>query len=136
VLDDDVVDASLLLLPEIGLIEWTDPRFRQTLSAIEAEERSGNFLLRAAEEAEPGSRQNAYAECSFWWANALARSGQAEKAREIFEYALRVRNSLGLLAERIDPRSGALWGNFPHTAAMVGIIGSATRLSRSWEGAV
>jgi GH15 family glucan-1,4-alpha-glucosidase len=136
VLDDDVLDASLLLLPEIGFIDWTDPRFRQTLSAIEAEERSGNFLLRASEDAAAGSNQNAYAACSFWWANALARSGQADRGREILEHALRACNSLGLLAERIDPRSAALWGNFPHTAAMVGIIGSATRLSRPWEGAI
>jgi GH15 family glucan-1,4-alpha-glucosidase len=136
VLDDDVLDASLLLLPEIGFVDWTDPRFRQTLSAIEAAERSGNFLLRASEDHAAGTKQNAYAACSFWWANALSRSGQIDKGREVFEHALRACNSLGLLAERIDPKSVALWGNFPHTAAMVGIIGSATRLSRPWEEAI
>jgi hypothetical protein len=65
-----------------------------------------------------------------------AHERAARAGREIFEHALRACNSLGLLSERIDPQSIALWGNFPHTAAMVGIIGSAARLSRPWEGAI
>jgi GH15 family glucan-1,4-alpha-glucosidase len=45
------------------------------------------------------------------------------------------RNSAGLLSEDLDPATGELWGNFPQTYSMVGIINAATRLSRDWEEA-
>jgi hypothetical protein len=43
------------------------------------------------------------------------------------------RNSFGLLSEDIHPESGALWGNFPQTYSMAGIVNVATRLSERWE---
>jgi GH15 family glucan-1,4-alpha-glucosidase len=74
--------------------------------------------------------------CTFWYINALAAIGRRQEARELFEDLLSRRNSLGLLSEDIDPRSGELWGNFPQTYSMVGIVDCALRLSRSWEEAL
>ncbi len=62
--------------------------------------------------------------------------GQLAEARELFGRLLSRRNSVGLLSEDIDPVTGELWGNFPQTYSMVGIIVSALRLSRQWEEVV
>lgn len=131
-LDEHVVDASLLLLPELGIVEWRDPRFQKTLAVVERELTAGSLLTRHRHDAAEGPA-NAFTVCSFWWANALAESGRVQEARAIFERLLDARNPLGLLAEQIDSRTGALWGNFPHTSSMVGLITTASRLSRRWE---
>ena len=74
--------------------------------------------------------------CSFWRVDALARIGRREQARESFEALLADRNAVGLLSEDMDPRTGELWGNFPQTYSMVGIINGAVRLSAPWDTAV
>jgi Glycosyl hydrolases family 15/Domain of unknown function (DUF5911) len=135
-LDGDVVDASLLLLPELGILGWRDPRFLSTLKVIERDLRVGDFLVRYRHPDDFGETTNAFTVCSFWWANALAGTGQTDAARALFEKLLKVRNCVGLLSEHVDPRSGALWGNFPQTYSMVGIITTAMRLSRRWEDEV
>jgi Glycosyl hydrolases family 15/Domain of unknown function (DUF5911) len=134
--DADVVDASLLLLPELGILGWKDPRFLATLQAIEQQLRVGDFLLRYRHPDDFGDTVNAFTVCSFWWANALAGIGRVEAARELFGKLLAVRNSVGLLSEHVDPATGTLWGNFPQTYSMVGIITTAARLSRRWEDEV
>jgi len=75
----------------------------------------------------------AFTACTFWYIDALARAGEIDEARELFEALVAARNPLGLLSEDIDPTTGELWGNFPQTYSMVGIINGATRLSRRWE---
>jgi pentatricopeptide repeat protein len=82
---------------------------------------------------EPG---NAFNICTFWYIDALAATGRIDEARELFEKMLDCRNHLGLLSEDLDPHTGELWGNFPQTYSMVGIINAARRLSRSWEEAL
>ena len=134
--DDVVIDASLLLLPELGILEWRDPRFIRTLQTIERELRVGDFLLRYRHPDDFGTCTNAFTVCSFWWANALAGTGQLEAARQLFGKLLAVRNCVGLLSEHVDPTTGALWGNFPQTYSMVGIITTGMRLSRRWEDEV
>jgi GH15 family glucan-1,4-alpha-glucosidase len=74
--------------------------------------------------------------CAFWFVNALAAIGRKDEARELFGKLLSRRNSFGLLSEDIAPLTGELWGNFPQTYSMVGIIISALRLSRAWEEVV
>ena len=135
-LDGSVIDASLLLLPEIGIVGWRDPRFISTLQTIERELRAGDFLLRYRHPDDFGETVNAFTVCSFWWANALAGTGRMDAARALFEKLLSVRNCVGLLSEHVDPVRGALWGNFPQTYSMVGIITTATRLSKRWEDEV
>jgi GH15 family glucan-1,4-alpha-glucosidase len=74
--------------------------------------------------------------CAFWRIDALARIGRKDQAREIFEALLAARNPLGLLSEDTHPRTGEMWGNFPQTYSMVGIINAATRLSARWESRI
>ncbi|MCC7199202.1 MAG: glycoside hydrolase family 15 protein [Gammaproteobacteria bacterium] len=135
-LDEKVLDASLLLLPEIGLVEWSDPRFRSTLAALERELVVDGFMMRYRHADDFGKPRNAFISCSFWWANALAATGRTAEARALFERLLAARNEVGLLSEHLDPRTKELWGNFPQTYSMVGIITTAMRLSSRWENAL
>ncbi|MEX2450409.1 MAG: glycoside hydrolase family 15 protein [Rhodospirillales bacterium] len=130
------LDASLLLLHEFGFIDAMDPRFIGTVEAVEKHLRRGNFLFRYTVDDDFGTPQNAFNVCTFWYIDALAAIGRTEEARELFEHMLANRNHLGLLSEDIDPSTGELWGNFPQTYSMVGLINAAMRLSRSWEEAL
>ncbi len=130
---DRDIDSTALLLPELGLLPATDPRFLKTLDRIEQELCIGDLLFRYKHEDDFGTPENAFTICAFWYVNALAAAGRVEEARERFTRLLERRNPLGLLSEDVSPTTGELWGNFPQTYSMVGVIGSALRLSRSWE---
>lgn len=131
----DRLDASLLLLAELQFLPASDPRFASTVRAIEQRLRRGDFLLRYDEPDDLGTPQTAFLVCTQWWVLALAALGETDRARAIFEKVLAIRNPLGLLSEDVDPASGELWGNFPQTYSMVGLIQCAIRLSRPWEDA-
>ena len=127
------VDASLLLMPEVGFIDPNDRRFRRTLKTVERELRRGNHLMRYATSDDFGEPVNSFIICTFWYVECLAALGRNEEAREIYEDVLSHGNHLGLLSEDLDVETGELWGNFPQTYSLVGQINSAIRLSRSWE---
>ncbi|MCC7463348.1 MAG: glycoside hydrolase family 15 protein [Gammaproteobacteria bacterium] len=135
-LGGEELDASLLLLPELGLLSATDARFRSTLALIGRELRDGDLLFRYRHADDFGRPAAAFTVCAFWYVNALAAAGERAAAREQFTRLLQHRNPLGLLSEDIDPSTGLAWGNFPQTYSMVGVISSALRLSRSWEDAL
>jgi GH15 family glucan-1,4-alpha-glucosidase len=127
------LDASVLLLPETGVIEPNDPRFVQTVTAIERELLWGNHVMRYANEDDFGMPEAAFLTCRFWLIDAWWWLGRREEARDLFVDALGYRNRYGLLAEDIHPQTGQLWGNFPQTYSMAGLILTAMRLSRTWE---
>jgi GH15 family glucan-1,4-alpha-glucosidase len=127
------LDASLLLMPEIGFLPAQDPRFLSTLAACEAHLRFGNHLYRYRAPDDFGEPETAFTACTFWLIDALTRVGRKEDARAIFADVLKHRNHLGLLPEGLHVESGELWGNFPQTYSMVGLINAAMRLSRRWE---
>jgi GH15 family glucan-1,4-alpha-glucosidase len=129
----DSLDASLLLMVEVGFLPPGDPRFLTTLEAIGSTLRRGNHLYRYAAADDLGEPETAFNICTFWYIDALAKTGRNEEARELFEEILAMRNHLGLLSEDLDIESGELWGNYPQTYSLVGIINVAMRLSRRWE---
>lgn len=129
----EALDASVLLLPEAGVIEPNDPRFAQTVAAIERELLRGRHVMRYANEDDFGMPEVAFLTCRFWLIDAWWWLGRREEARDLFVDALGYRNRYGLLAEDIHPHNGQLWGNFPQTYSMAGLILTAMRLSRSWE---
>lgn len=129
------VDASLLLLHEIGFVEKTDRRFADTVSAVERALRRGDHMLRYGASDDLATPETAFNICTFWYIEALAALGRTEEARALFENMLSRRNHVGLLSEDLHPKTGELWGNFPQTYSMVGLINAALRLSKSWEDA-
>jgi len=123
------------LLHELDYLRADDPRFAGTVAAIERELKRGDFIFRYARPDDFGEPQTAFLVCSFWYVDALAALGRRDEARALFEKLLACRTSLGLLSEDLDPATRTLWGNFPQTYSMVGLINSAVRLSKSWEEA-
>ncbi len=130
------LDASVLLMAEVGFISPRDPRFVSTVEVLEKTLAQGPHMKRYEAADDFGLPQTAFNICAFWRLDALARIGRRDEAREIFESLLACRNHLGLLSEDTDPATGELWGNFPQTYSMVGIINGAVRLSRPWEAVV
>jgi GH15 family glucan-1,4-alpha-glucosidase len=135
VLDGDGLDASLLLLAELGFLAADDPRFAATVAAVERELRRGDFVFRYSGPDDFGLPQNAFVVCTYWYIDALAALGRRDEARALFENLLECRTRHGLLAEHVDPLTREPWGNFPQTYSMVGLIKSATRLSIPWQRA-
>ncbi len=129
------MDASLLCLLEIGFLKADDPRFLGTLAQVEKQLKHDHFLHRYAAPDDFGAPEVAFNVCTFWYIDALAAVGRREEARELFETMLAARNPLGLLSEDMATDSRELWGNFPQTYSMVGLISSAMKLSKTWEEA-
>lgn len=134
-LDGSEVDASVLLLHELGIVSADDERFVATVDTIGKRLRRNGHVMRYEAPDDFGAPQVAFTICTFWYVDALAAIGRREEARQLFEELLARRNHVGLLSEDIDPETGALWGNFPQTYSMVGIIVAAMRLSKGWESA-
>ncbi len=126
------LDASLLLMPEIGIVPANDPRFLSTLARCEEHLRFGNHLYRYRAPDDFGEPETAFTACTFWLIDALVRVGRHDDALDVFTDVLGHRNHLGLLSEGMHLDSGELWGNFPQTYSMVGLINAAKSLSRNW----
>ncbi|HSN69996.1 MAG TPA: glycoside hydrolase family 15 protein [Steroidobacteraceae bacterium] len=130
------VDASLLLLVDLGFLAPDDPRFAGTVALIGERLVHNGYVFRYRTADDFGRPENAFTICTFWYINALVSLGRRQEACALFDRMLSRRNALGLLSEDLDPLTGELWGNFPQTYSLVGIINSAMRLSRSWEEAL
>lgn len=128
------LDASLLLLAEVGFLTADDPRFRATVEAVERDLLRDGFLLRydtgAADDGLPPG-EGAFLACSFWLVDAWLMIGRHEDAQALFERLIAVRNDLGLLAEEFDPRANRLCGNYPQAFSHIGLINAAFNLSRA-----
>jgi GH15 family glucan-1,4-alpha-glucosidase len=130
------LDASLLLMNELGFLAANDPRFVSTVQALERALRHDKYIYRYNAADDFGRPETAFNVCTFWYINALATIGRRDEARELFENMLARRTSSGLLSEDLHAGTLELWGNFPQTYSLVGIINSAMRLSRPWEDAL
>jgi GH15 family glucan-1,4-alpha-glucosidase len=134
-LDHDDLDASVLLLPELGLLPATDERFVRTCDIIGRELNRNGFIMRYTADDDFGAPETAFLVCQFWYIDALAALGRKDEARQLFADVLARRNAFGLLSEDIHPTTGQLWGNLPQTYSMAGIVNSGRILSRSWQDA-
>lgn len=129
----DDLDASVIQLLELRFLSPDDPRFQGTLAAVEEGLRRGSHMLRYATEDDFGLPETAFNVCTFWLIEALHFTGRSDEARALFEEMLSRRTAAGLLSEDIDPASGELWGNYPQTYSLVGMINCAVLLSKPWS---
>jgi GH15 family glucan-1,4-alpha-glucosidase len=127
------LDASVLLMAEVNFIDPNDARFISTVAALEKSLCDGPYMRRYEAPDDFGKPETAFNICTFWRIDALARIGRKAEAREIFDVMLKSRNPLGLLSEDTHPLTGEMWGNFPQTYSMVGLINAAVRLSARWD---
>ncbi len=126
------LDASLLLIPQVGFLPPDDPRVRGTIAAIERELIIDGLVLRYSTEsgvdALPAG-EGAFLPCSFWLADCYALTGRRAQAEALFERLLSLRNDVGLFAEEYDPRTGRMLGNFPQALTHMALVNTARLLS-------
>lgn len=129
VFDGEAPDASLLTLPLYGYVEGDEPRMRSTCARVRELLGEGELVYRylADDGLPPG--EGAFGICSFWAVECRAMGGDIAGATDAFERLLGHANDVGLLAEEIDPVTGAALGNLPQAFTHVGLIGAAFRLA-------
>ena len=114
----DDLDASVLALGTVGFLPAGDPRLIATIDRIEAgmsDDRGLLYRYRGADGFD--EPEGSFLLCTFWLAQALALTGETDRARVVLGRAVRYATDLGLLAEQVDPASGELLGNFPQASA-------------------
>ncbi len=126
------LDASLLLIPELGFLPAMDPRVHGTIAAIERHLVRDGLVLRydtgtSDDGLPPG--EGVFLACSFWLADAYVMCGRREEAERLFERLLGLRNDVGLLAEEYDTQLKRMTGNFPQAFSHLSLIGTAFNLS-------
>ncbi|RAK57536.1 glycoside hydrolase family 15 protein [Phenylobacterium deserti] len=131
--EGEELDASLLQLVDVRFVSPDDPRMAATMQAVEEGLRRGSFMLRYAIPDDFGTPKTAFNFCTFWLIEALHLSGRTDEARELFEEMLNRRTAAGLLSEDISFDGKELWGNYPQTYSLVGMINCAALLSKPWS---
>ncbi|MGH8178316.1 MAG: glycoside hydrolase family 15 protein [Steroidobacter sp.] len=125
------LDASLLLICELGFLPATDPRMLGTIQAIETHLLRDGLLLRydtsAADDGLPPG-EGVFLACSFWLADAYCMCGRMQEAEALFERLVALSNDVGLLAEEFDPTAGRQVGNFPQGFSHLSLINTAFNL--------
>ncbi|MEW2522019.1 glycoside hydrolase family 15 protein [Actinacidiphila alni] len=132
----EVLDASLLLMPEVGFVAPKEPRWLSTLDAMDGELVSDSLVYRYDPGASPdGLRgsEGTFSLCSFLYVGALARSGRLAPARYAFDKMLTYANHVGLFAEEIGP-TGEQLGNFPQAFTHLSLITAAMALDEELDG--
>jgi pentatricopeptide repeat protein len=128
--ETDVLDASLLYMPLVGFVSPEDPMWQSTLRAMDGELVSDSLVYRYDPSASPDGligSEGTFSICTFWYVDALARSGRLEEARLTFDKMLTYGNHLGLYSEEIGP-SGEQLGNFPQAFSHLSLITAAVNL--------
>ena len=127
------MDASALIMPLVKFISPTDPRMLSTLKRIKETLVSDSLVRRYEPGKGPGENltepEGTFSMCTFWYAEALARAGDAEEARWIFEKMMGYANHLGLFSEEIGP-GGQQLGNFPQAFTHLGLISAAWNIDK------
>jgi GH15 family glucan-1,4-alpha-glucosidase len=131
--DDDVLDASVLMMPLAKFVSPTDPKWLSTLDALGDGLVSDSLVYRYDPERSPDGLQGpegTFSICSFWYVEALARAGRLDDARLAFEKMLTYANHLGLYAEEIG-HTGEQLGNFPQAITHLALISAAFNLDHA-----
>jgi GH15 family glucan-1,4-alpha-glucosidase len=126
----DELDASSLMMSLVGFLPADDPRVLATINATEehlTDDRGLVYRYRSDDSLK--GEEGSFLLCTFWLAQALARSGQPDRARTVFERAAAFVNDVGLLAEEVDPTNGELLGNFPQAFSHIGLVNAAWAIS-------
>ncbi len=126
--DSDELDASLLLMPQVGFLPGSDPRVKSTVEAIERELMLDGLVLRyntsrVSDGLPPG--EGVFIACSFWMVSSLKAIGRMDDACALFERLLTLCNEVGLLSEEYDTHRKRLVGNFPQAFSHIALVNAA-----------
>ncbi len=125
------LDASALIIPRVGFLPPTDPRVRSTVDQIQRKLSKDGLVYRYRTPDGLAEGEGTFTLTTFWLVDALALGGELDQAHALFERTLGYTNDLGLLAEEIDPESGAQLGNFPQGFSHLALIGAAVNLAKA-----
>ena len=131
----EVLDASLLMMPLVGFVAPRDPLWLATLDAMDGELVSDSLVYRYDPAASPDGlrgHEGTFSICTFWYVDALARSGRLEQARLTLEKMFTYANHLGLYAEEIG-LTGEQLGNFPQAFTHLSLINAAINLDHQLD---
>jgi GH15 family glucan-1,4-alpha-glucosidase len=128
----DDLDASVLMMPIVGFLPATDPRMRATIEAIadQLTDEHGFVYRYLSEDGLPGG-EGTFGICTFWLAECLARAGEVERARVLFDRMAACANDVYLLAEEVAPATGELLGNFPQAFTHIGLVHAALAIAEA-----
>jgi GH15 family glucan-1,4-alpha-glucosidase len=130
--DSSYLDASLLLIPQVGFLPADDPRVLGTIAAIERDLMADGLVLRYSTATKVDglpAGEGAFLPCSFWLADCYLLTGRREEGRALFERLLSLSNDVGLFAEEYDPRDKRMLGNFPQALTHMALVNTARLLS-------
>jgi GH15 family glucan-1,4-alpha-glucosidase len=125
------LDASLLLASLHEYARRDDKRLRNTVDAIARELADGPYVRRYAGEDGLAGTEGSFLACSFWLAEALARTGRADAAAQLMEQLLSLANDVGLYSEEIDPSTGEFLGNMPQGLSHLALVSAASAISEA-----
>jgi GH15 family glucan-1,4-alpha-glucosidase len=125
----DELDASLLLGILHGFADPTDERMRKTLDAVARGLADGPHVRRYTGDDGLAGTEGSFVACSFWLAEALARTGQGDAAALLLDELVGLANDVGLYSEEIDPSGGKFLGNMPQGLSHLALILAANAIS-------
>ena len=121
----DFLDASVLLMESYGFIESKDPKYIDTVKAIEKELLYDGLLFRYKNNDDFGEPKSSFTVCTFWYINSLFKIGEKTKAKRLFDQLLSNSNHLGLFSEDLDFKTKKMLGNFPQAYSHLALIETA-----------
>ena len=119
------LDASVLLMESYGFIESKDPKYVDTVKAIEKELLYDGLLFRYKNNDDFGEPKSSFTVCTFWYINSLFKIGEESKAKLLFDQLLSNSNHLGLFSEDLDFKTKKMLGNFPQAYSHLALIETA-----------
>ena len=130
----EAMDASVLRLPIMGVIDARDPKMKGTIAAVERSlMRNGLVYRYRIDDGVPG-RDGAFLACSFWLVDNYIMSGRLNDARDLFQHLTSFANDVGLISEEVEVESGTALGNFPQAFTHIALINAAMRLAEARRG--
>lgn len=129
------LDGALLMMPLVRFVGSTDPQWLATLDAIGEQLGDDALVLRYDRDDGLEGQEGAFAACSFWYVECLARAGRIDKARNNMEKLLAYGNHVHLYAEEFTNQAELL-GNFPQAFTHLALISAATYLDAALDGKI
>jgi len=124
------MDASLLLLPTTGLVDFNDERMIRTTDAVRTDLEEDGLLRRyVVGNDEIPAKEGVFLACSLWLVECLARQSRLDEAHEVFNRILSTGNELGLFSEEYDTETREMMGNFPQGLTHLSLIAAAVAMT-------
>ena len=121
----DFLDASVLLMESYGFIDCKDPKYVDTVKAIEKELLFDGLLFRYKNNDDFGEPKSSFTVCTFWYIDSLFKIGEETKAKNLFDQLLSNSNHMGLFSEDLDFKTKKMLGNFPQAYSHLALIETA-----------